>query len=190
MWSDGEPVTSDDVVFTWQWIIDPASASVSSTTWEPVESIDVISPTQFTVNFKEPALSWYVPLTGAYYAPIIAKHILDVDDKEAADQAYLTNPIGTGPYKMESFKENDQALYVINDNYREPNKPYFASVNLKGGGSADSAAQAVLQSGDWDFAWNLQVEPQILLQLEESGGKGKVYAGSSNQRRADHVQLY
>jgi peptide/nickel transport system substrate-binding protein len=77
---------------------------------------------------------------------------------------------------MESFKENDQALYVINENYRESNKPYFATVNLKGGGSADSAAQAVLQTGDWDMAWNLQVEPQILQQLEDDGGMGKVYA--------------
>ena len=176
VWSDGEPVTSDDVVFTWQWITDPANASVSSTTWGPVDSIEVISPSSFTVNFKEPALAWYVPLAGAYYASIIAKHILDVDDKEAANQAYLTNPIGTGPYKIESFKENDQALYVINENYREPNKPYFSSVNLKGGGDAQSAAQAVLQTGDWHMAWNLQVEPQILTQLEQDGGKGKVYA--------------
>ena len=69
------------------------------------------------------------------------------------------NPIGTGPYVVDSFVPNDAVQYSINPNYREPNKPYFATVNLKGGGDAASAARAVLQTGDWDFAWNLQVDP-------------------------------
>ena len=76
---------------------------------------------------------------------------------------------------MESFTENDQVVYVQNDNYREANKPFFQKVNLKGGGDSTSAAQAVLQTGDWDFAWNLQTEPQILQQLE-ANGKGTVKA--------------
>jgi peptide/nickel transport system substrate-binding protein len=74
---------------------------------------------------------------------------------------------------VESFSPNDQAIYTVNTNYREPNKPFFEKVNLKGGGDAASAAQAVLQTGDWDFAWNLQVEPQILADFE-TAGKGKV----------------
>ena len=107
-------------------------------------------------------------LPGAYVYP---KHVLDVEDGKAAHDAFLLNPVGTGPYKVESFSPNDQVTYVINDNYREANKPYFAKVNLKGGGDAASAARAVLQTGDYDFAWNLQVEPDILARLEQ-GGKG------------------
>jgi peptide/nickel transport system substrate-binding protein len=49
-------------------------------------------------------------------------------------------------------------------------------VGRVGGGDAGSAAQAVLQTGDWHFAWNLQVEPAILRQMEEDGGMGRVYA--------------
>ncbi|MDP9369282.1 MAG: ABC transporter substrate-binding protein, partial [Chloroflexota bacterium] len=76
---------------------------------------------------------------------------------------------------VESFSPNDQVIYQANPNYRDPNKPYFATVNLKGGGDAASAARAVLQTGEWDHAWNLQVEPAILADLEK-GGKGKFYA--------------
>jgi peptide/nickel transport system substrate-binding protein len=123
-------------------------------------------------TFGEPSIAWFVPITGTSYGAIIPKHILGGDDPAGAAEAFLTNPIGTGPYKIDSFKENDQVIYSINENYREPNKPYFSTVNLKGGGDATSAAQAVLQTGDWHYAWNLQVEPQILKQLEESGGKG------------------
>ncbi len=176
LWSDGEPFTAEDVLFTWQWIRNEENASTSFTTWETVESIEVLSPTQVQVTFTEASLAWYVPLAGAYYGGIIPKHVLDVEDAESAGTAFLTNPIGTGPYKVETFQENDQVIYVVNDNYREPNKPYFATVNLKGGGDAGSAAQAVLQTGDWHFAWNLQVEPAILRQMEEDGGIGRVYA--------------
>jgi len=174
LWSDGEPVTADDVVFTWQWVTDPANASTSSAVWEPIESIEAASPTQAVITFKEPSIAWFVSITGTSYGAIIPQHILGGDDPAGAAEAFLTTPIGTGPYKIDSFKENDQVIYSANENYREPNKPYFSTVNLKGGGEAASSAQAVLQTGDWDYAWNLQVEPQILKQLEESGGKGKL----------------
>ncbi|MCO5221794.1 MAG: peptide ABC transporter substrate-binding protein [Thermomicrobiales bacterium] len=174
LWSDGEPLTADDVVFTWQWVVDPANASTSASVWTPIANIEATSPTQAVITFAEPSIAWFVPLTGTSYGAIIPQHILGGDDAAAAAEAFLTNPIGTGPYKVDSFKENDQVIYSVNENYREPNKPYFATVNLKGGGDASSAAQAVLQTGDWHHAWNLQVEPEILRQLEESGGKGTV----------------
>ncbi|MCC6675406.1 MAG: peptide ABC transporter substrate-binding protein [Thermomicrobiales bacterium] len=172
LWSDGEPVTAEDIVFTWQWVTDPANASTSASVWEPIEKIEAVSDTQAVITYKEPSLAWFVPISGTSYGAIIPKHILGGDDPAGAAEAFLTNPIGTGPYKVESFKENDQVIYTVNEHYREANKPYFATVNLKGGGDASSAAQAVLQTGDWHYAWNLQVEPQILKQLEESGGKG------------------
>jgi peptide/nickel transport system substrate-binding protein len=53
------------------------------------------------------------------------------------------------------------------------NQPFFDKLELKGGGDALSAARAVLQTGEYDFAWNLQVEDEILKRLEASG-KGKV----------------
>ena len=70
---------------------------------------------------------------------------------------------------VDSFVPNDDVQYSINENYREPNKPFFATVNLKGGGDAASAARAVLQTGDWDFAWNLQVEPQCSMSWPKAG---------------------
>ncbi len=172
LWSDGEPVTAEDIVFTWQWVTDKANNSISASVWEPIEKIEAVSDTQAVITYKVPSLAWFVPISGTSYGAIIPKHILGGDDPAGAAEAFLTNPIGTGPYKIDTFKENDQVIYSVNEHYREPNKPYFATVNLKGGGDASSSAQAVLQTGDWHYAWNLQVEPQILKQLEESGGKG------------------
>jgi peptide/nickel transport system substrate-binding protein len=57
----------------------------------------------------------------------------------------------------------------MNENYRDPNKPFFHDVQLKGGGDATSAARAVFQTGEVDYAWNLQVEQQVLNQLSQGG---------------------
>ena len=85
------------------------------------------------------------------------------EDCTGADAITCTDesffPIGTGPYMVEEFLPNDSVLYVANPNYRDPNKPYFASIFLKGGGDAESAARAVLETGEADYAWNLQVAP-------------------------------
>src|SRR5207237_3333589 len=77
-------------------------------------------------------------------------------------------PIGTGPYKIDTFKPGDTVTYVINDNYREANKPFFKTVTLKGGGDAVGSARAVCQTGDADFGWNLQVEAAVLRPMVEA----------------------
>src|SRR6202008_3794044 len=53
------------------------------------------------------------------------------------------------------------------------NRPFVDQVEMKGGGDAVGAARAVLQTGEYDYAWNMQVEDEILKRLE-AGGKGKV----------------
>jgi peptide/nickel transport system substrate-binding protein len=182
-WADGEPLAADDVLFTWQWVIEPANASTSSGVYEEIESIEVVDPLTVQVFFANPNATWFQPHAGTEFGFVYPKHVLDAEDGKAAHDAFLLNPVGTGPYKAESFSPNDQVIYVINENYREANKPYFERVNLKGGGDAASAARAVLQTGDYDYAWNLQVEPQILAELEQ-GGKGvlKIAPGNDVER--------
>ncbi|MGI8475788.1 MAG: peptide ABC transporter substrate-binding protein [Thermomicrobiales bacterium] len=174
-WSDGTPFTSADVAFTWQWIVDPANQSVDATTYGVIKSIDTPDDLTAVITFKSPQLGWYLTFAGGYKGAVYPKHILEGGPEK--HNAFVKNPTGTGPYKVDSFKENDQVVYSANEKYREPNKPFFATVNLKGGGDATSAAQAVLQTGDWDFAWNLQVEPQLLTKMQE-GGKGTVETAS------------
>src|SRR5881397_1801801 len=65
------------------------------------------------------------------------------------------------------------SLHDALPNYHVPNRPFFDQLELKGGGDAVSAARAVIQTGEYDFAWNLQVEDDILKRMEQ-GGKGRV----------------
>lgn len=171
LWSDGTPFTADDVVFTWQWASDTANNAITQTTYQVIASCEAVDPLTVKVTFNSPQLGWYVPFSGSYIGSIYPKHVLEAGTD--AYNAFIQAPTGTGPYIVESFSANDQVVYAMNPNYRDAAKPFFEKVNLKGGGDATSAAQAVLETGDWDFAWNLQVEPAILQDLV-SKGKGSL----------------
>jgi peptide/nickel transport system substrate-binding protein len=82
-------------------------------------------------------------------------------------------PVGTGPYRFVDFKPGDIVRGELNPSYHVPNRPFFDQFEMKGGGDAASAARAVLQTGEYDFAWNLQVADEILKRMEQ-GGKGRV----------------
>jgi peptide/nickel transport system substrate-binding protein len=185
VWNDGTPFTAADVEFTWKWIIDPANSSVRIGVYSAVASMEVIDDLTVKATFTQPTLAWYVPFAGAFNGVVYPAHVWGGDPANRdAISSFQQAPVGTGPYKVVSFTENDQVIYEINENYREENKPFFKTVNIKGGGDAQSAAQAVLQTGEYHYAWNLQVEPTILRQLEESGGLGKVVVvpGTSVER--------
>ena len=169
LWSDGEPFTANDVAFTIDWVKNPDNASVNIGVYEPIESYEVVDDLTLKVTFNAPNPFWFTPFAGTSTGYVYPKHILEA---EGAHDTFLSAPIGTGPYVVESFTPNDQAVYVANENYREANKPFFSRVMLKGGGDAAAAARAVVQTGESDFAWNLQVEPDVLAGMEAEDNKG------------------
>lgn len=167
-WSDGTPFTAEDIRFTWSWIVDPLKGATSSDIYSTITNVEVVDELTVRLVFDGPQPAWYVPFSGSWWGAVYPRHILEGSGEEGYAR-FLLNPVGTGPYRLESFSPGDQVVYVANETYRDPAKPFFASVILKGGGDAASAARAVLQTGDYDFAWNLQVEPEILDQLASSG---------------------
>lgn len=176
-WSDGEPLVAQDVVFTWQWVTDAANGSTSKAVYDAIENVEAVDETTVRVSYPEPNANWFEPHAGGTWGYVYPSHILAEDP--SAHEAFLQKPTGTGPFVVDSFVPGDQVIYSANENYREPDKPYFASVNLKGGGDAASAARSVLQTGDYDHAWNLQVEPEVLRDLEE-GGQGRLVVATGN----------
>jgi peptide/nickel transport system substrate-binding protein len=167
LWSDGTPFTADDVVFTWQWITNTENSAIDFTTYEIISAAEAIDPLTVKITFATPQRAWYLPFVGSYLGSIYPKHVLEAGPDAYA--AFILNPVGTGPYIVESFQSNSQVVYAINQNYREPNKPFFERVNIIGQGDSTSAAQGVLETGDFDFAWNLQTETAILNALVENG---------------------
>ena len=173
LWSDGEPFTARDVQFTWQWITTESNAAVTVAAWDVIEDIEVVDDLTVKVTFTNPSAAWFDAFAGGRNGPIYPAHVFG-DDPTNANEAFMTAPIGTGPYVVESFSPNDAVSFVANENFRDPNKPFFATVTVKGGGDAASAARAVLQTGEYDYGWNIQVEPAVLQEMEASGGTGTI----------------
>ena len=170
-WHDGKPFTADDCIFNWEFARDPATAATSVGQFTGFRAEKIDSHT-IRLVFDKPTPSW-----GAYLAnaSLIPKHVfgayIGAKSREAPGNL---SPIGTGPYKFVDFKPGDMVRGTINTNYHVPNRPFFDTIEIKGGGDATSAARAVLQTGEYDYAWNLQVEDEVLKRME-SGGKGRAH---------------
>jgi len=183
LWSDGEPFTANDVRFTWEWAMDDANAAVLQNIYARISDIEVVDDLTATLTFAEPNPTWADAFTGSGSGIVLPKHVLEGADQEKLDQ-FRVNPVGTGPYVVEEFSVNDQVTYVINENYREPNKPFFSRVVLKGGGDAASAARASIQTGEYDFGWNLTIEKNVLDAMVADDNPGEFFiAGGLNIER-------
>ena len=171
-WHDGKPFTADDVVFNWEYAADPATASVWIATYKDikVEKIDALS---VRVTLAKPTPFWADAFVGVR-GMIIPKHVFEPFKGGKSREAPANlKPVGTGPYRFVDFKPGDIVKGELNPTYHMPNRPFFDTIEMKGGGDAVSAARAVIQTGEFDYAWNLQVEDEILKRMEQ-GGKGKV----------------
>ncbi len=179
VWSDGTPFTAADVVFTHDWVTDPANNATNLSVWGTMSSIVAVDDLTVQITYPQTALGWFEPFAGYLTGPIYPKHYIEANGGEIMRSA----PIGTGPYIVESFAANDQIIYTANPMYREPNKPVFGRVNMKGGGEPATVAQSVLQTGDWDYAWNVIIEPEVIAPMVEAGnGAYRVVPGPGLER--------
>jgi peptide/nickel transport system substrate-binding protein len=184
-WHDGRPFTADDCVFNWEYARDPATAAVTVANYKDV-TVEKLDSHTVRVSFRKPTPFWADAFVGTR-GMLIPKHLFE-DYKGAKSRDAPTNlkPVGTGPYKFVDFKPGDMVRGEINQNYHQANRPHFDSIEVKGGGDAVSAARAVLQTGEFDYAWNMQVEDELLQRLEK-GGKGRVLITPCGA--IEHIQL-
>lgn len=185
VWSDGEPFTAADVVFTWEWVTNPDNASTSIEIWERASAMEAVDDLTVQVTFSQPNPLWYQAFTGLAAGTILPRHILDGAGQEAMD-AFRFAPIGTGPYVVDEFVVEDQVRYSANPNFRDANKPFFQSVYLKGGGEPAAAARAVLQTGEYHYAWFLAIDSDLLAELQ-AGGAGKLLLYSQGYAERLHL---
>ncbi|MGI8854662.1 MAG: peptide ABC transporter substrate-binding protein [Thermomicrobiales bacterium] len=179
VWSDGQPFTASDVVFTWKWEMDPKNGGTNTTHYDLIKDITAVDPTTAKITFKEATPVWYLPFVGSQGA-VLPEHILK-DCPNVTQCAYNQKPIGTGPFVVTEFASGDHVNYIANDKFREPNAPWYAKVELKGGGDSGTSLKAV-QTGQEDYAWNVQVEPALLKQFQDSGNTLEIIGGASTEK--------
>lgn len=181
LWSDSTPLTVEDIIFTHRYLCSlPTTEDVCDSV--PIGNVDPVedSPLSIKITFTEPVIYPYTLFVGAS-TPILQKAQFANCVGEAAQGCHMENlhPVGTGPYKITDFtiSESDAETtsvltYEINEHFRATER-LFPKVIIKGGGDAVATARAVLEKGEADYAWNLQIDPQTLESLQEIG-KGTV----------------
>jgi peptide/nickel transport system substrate-binding protein len=184
-WHDGKPFTADDVIFNWEYASDPATAAVSIASYKDIK-VEKVDDFTVRIHFSKATPFWADAFVGTR-GMIIPKHLF-AEYKGAKSREAPANlkPVGTGPYRFVDFKPGDMVRAEANPDYHVPNQPHFDTLEMKGGGDAVSAARAVLQTGEYDYAWNMQVEDAILKRLE-TGGKGVVNVVPGGN--IEHIQL-
>ncbi len=143
-WHDGKPFGAEDVKFTIEAIMDPENGSENAANYEDVQEITVVD--EHTVSFKlsEPNVAFLDYMT----IPVLPKHLLEGEDMQTAD--FFRKPVGTGPYKLDSWDEG-QAIYLVK------NEDYFKGtanidrIVFKIVGD-DNARAIQMQSGELDLA--------------------------------------
>jgi len=177
LWSDGTPVTSEDVRFSWEYCTHPEGGCAQGARYEGVVAVETPDPLTVVVRFDAPKPNPYQAFVGST-SPILqkAQFAACVGAAAATCTEQNTKPIGTGPFRVVDFKVNDVIQMEANPNYRDPAKPAFAKLTLKGGGDAAAAARAVMETGEYDYAWNTQINPELQIRMK-AGGKGEFVSG-------------
>ncbi len=143
-WHDGEPFTADDVKFTIEAIMDPENGSENAPNYEDVEEITVIDAQTVAFRLSAPNVAFLEYMTMG----ILPQHLLEGQDMQESD--FFRNPVGTGPYKLESWDAGQSIVLVKNEDYYL-GAPKIDRVIFKI--VPDDNAQAVqLQSGELDLA--------------------------------------
>ena len=154
-WHDGEAFTADDVKFTIEAIMNPDNGSENYPNYEEVSAINMISDTEIEFVLSEPNFAFLDYMTMS----ILPEHLLKGEDMWESD--YFRNPIGTGPYKLESWDVGQAITMVKNEEYfaGEANidTVIFKIV------TDDSAKALQLKNGELDLA---QVTPKDAVTFE------------------------
>ena len=143
-WHDGEPFTAEDVKFTIEAIMDPENGSENAPNYEDVQEITVVD--DHTVSFKldAPNAAFLDYMTMA----VLPKHLLEGEDMQTSD--FFRHPVGTGPYKLESWEEGQAITLVKNEDYFK-GEPNIDTVVFKIVPD-DNAKALQLKSGELDLA--------------------------------------
>ncbi len=156
VWSDGTPLTAEDLIFTYEMTVSPKNAVASTYPYDQLEKVEAPDPQTVVMTFKEP----FAPWLGTLWHGILPEHILrPVFEKDGTLDGAEWNKkptVGCGPYNFVEWESGSFARFVANENYWL-GKPKIDEIFFQF--VPDDASQiAALKTGDGDLgtfiAWS------------------------------------
>lgn len=153
-WSDGKPLTADDVKFTFDTVLDKKVQTSLRSRLDGVVRLEAPDPLTFRMTVKESSCP---TLIGAALIPIVPKHLLAGSPDFNRDEFGVSRPVGTGPYTFVEWIKDDHITLVANPNYWRGRAKIGRVIRKVVKDNTVAAAQ--LRSGELD--WSI-VQPESL----------------------------
>ncbi len=148
-WSDGQPVTADDIIFTIDTIRNPDAGAPGISLMDKVDKIEKVDDKTVNITLKQ----IYAPFQYSLVTELVPAHLLkDVPVKELQKYVYGTDPAKTitnGPWKWTAWKQGESHTMDADPNYWGEVKPHIAQVIYKIYADQNTEVQALLK-GDTD----------------------------------------
>jgi peptide/nickel transport system substrate-binding protein len=140
LWSDGTPITSDDIVFTWEAVSNPESGAVMTGGFGLIESIDTPDDLTAVLHYSEP----YAAYLGQFRWGVIPRHAAG-EPADMLEWEWNRDPVGAGPFLVDEWAAGDHISLTPNPNYREEGKPYLDRLVFRVMPSYDAQLAAMMQ---------------------------------------------
>ncbi|WP_426446657.1 peptide-binding protein [Paenibacillus sp. S-38] len=171
-YTDGKPVTADDVVFTYNVALSPDYKGPRKGVFDQLAKVEKVDDATIKFTFKQP-FAGFIDLM-AYN--ILPKHILgDTPVKDMDKAPFIKQPVGSGPYKLEEWKQGQYLRLVRNENYYG-GKPAVEKVTIKIIPDANSI-MAQLQTGEVNASTVPADNLAVIEQYAKTSGKLKLQKG-------------
>ena len=158
-WHDGQEFTAEDVAFTIAAMMDPANGSENAPNYEDIEAIHVIDEHTIAFQLAMPNVAFLEYMT----IGILPEHLLKGEDMQ--ESAFFHKPVGTGPYKLESWRQGEAITLAKNEAYFK-GAPHIDKIIFKI--VTDDHAKAIqMQSGELDLAQLTPKDTKAFIEKED-----------------------
>jgi peptide/nickel transport system substrate-binding protein len=182
-WSDGKPVSADDLIFTWHTLVDPKFDIAGRSGWDSIASAKKINAKTVKFVFKKPYAPWKVMLTQS----VFPAHALRGEDFNSVWNNSLNNPktgvsMANGPFKLHGYTKGQSIVMVRNSTFWGK-RPSLDRITFVFRTNTDTEIQAI-RGGEVDAIY-----PQPQLQLAQLKGESRLRVQSNAGATLEHIDI-